>query len=111
MRRGEAPSSDLPGRGARTVVLQADLAHDLVHRPAVQVSIGHDHQRDLVLVLVALHRLHAASQHAPAPLAGFPHFQRVVAVAGDPLVDGEEEEVEAVVVTQVQQRQHVRQDG
>ena len=39
------------------------------------------------------------------------HLERVVAVAGDALVDGEEEEVEPVVVPRVEGRQHVGQHG
>lgn len=100
-----------PGNQARTVVLQADLSHNLVHGPAIQVPVRHDHERDLVLVLVALHSLHATGQQARAAPAGSAHLKRVVTVAGDPLIHGEEEEVQAVVVPQVQQCEYVCQHG
>lgn len=65
----------------RAVVLGADLPHDGVHRPAVELLVRQHLQRDAVRRLVALDRL-----------------QRVVAVPRDALVDRQQEEVEAVAV-------------
>ena len=67
------------------VVPAADRGHDAVHRPAVEVLVREDLQRDPVLTLVPPNRL-----------------QGVVSIPGDPLVDGEQEQVQSVVVTLVQ---------
>lgn len=76
------------------VVLDARRPDDLVHRPAVEVLVGEDLQRKCVVDAVLLYRL-----------------QRVVPVAGDALVDGEERQLQAVVVPLVEQLEDVREDG
>ena len=68
-----------PAEGA--VVLEPHLGDDLVHGPAVQVLVGEDLQRNLVLVSVPLHGL-----------------QTVVPVAGDALVNGQQNQLQLVVV-------------
>lgn len=74
------------------VVFEADEGDDLIHGPAVEVLVGDNLEGEPELDVV--------------PLYG---VEGVVAVPGDALVDGQEEEVEAVVVDAVQPRQHVRQ--
>lgn len=39
------------------IVLQSDLLHYGIHSPAIQLLIGHNLQRQLILLLVPLHRL------------------------------------------------------
>ncbi len=56
--------------------------------------VGHDAQRDVVLLLVTLNRL-----------------ERVVTVPRDPLVDREQHEIEPVVVFLVEEFEHVREHG
>ena len=80
-----------PAKGA--VVLEADFLDDLVHRPAVELLVGEDRQRQPVLVPVPLDRL-----------------ETVVPVAGDALVDGDEHQVQAVVEALVQRLHHVGED-
>lgn len=81
-----------PAEGA--VVLPPHLSHNFVHGPAVQFFIGEDLQGDVVLISV--------------PLDG---FQAVVAVPGDALVDGQKDELEAVVEAGVEGLHDVGQDG
>lgn len=76
------------------VVFEANDVNDLVHGPSVQVLVGNHLERELVLNVV--------------PMNG---FERVVAVAGDSLVDGQEEEMEAVIVEAVELGEDVGKDG
>ena len=76
----------------RAVVSEADGRHDAVHGPAVEVLVGEDLQRDPVLTLVP-----------PDGLEG------VVSVTSDPLVDGEQEKVQPVVVALVEDLHEVGQ--
>ena len=76
------------------VVADASGADDLVHRPAVEVLVGEDLEGQGVVDAILLDRL-----------------QRVVPVAGDALVDGQQLQVEAVVVAVVQQLENVGEHG
>lgn len=78
----------------RAVALLPHLRDDLVHRPAVQLVVSDDLQRHVVLHRVPLHGL-----------------QTVVPVPFDPLVDGQQDQLEAVVVALVQGLQDGRKDG
>lgn len=76
------------------IVFQTNHSHDLVHSPSVEVLVRYHFEREPVLNLVPVNS-----------------FQRVVAVAGDALVDGEEEEMEAVIVEAVELGEDVGKDG
>lgn len=76
------------------VVLQAHLLHDGVHRPAVQLFIRHDLQRQLILLLVPLHRL-----------------QGIISVTRDALIHRQQQEVQPVLIALVQELHHMGQDG
>lgn len=76
------------------IVFETDNINDLVHSPSVEVLVRDDFERESVLNLVAMNGL-----------------ERVVAVAGDSLVDGEEEEMEAVIVVAVEFGENVSEDG
>ena len=64
-----------------------DCGDNFVHGPPVELLVGEDLERELVLVAVPLDRL-----------------QAVVAVPGDALVDGQQEQVEAVVISEIKNR-------
>ena len=72
-----------------TIALLADLLDHLIHRPAVQVIIADDLQRQAVLDRVPLHRL-----------------QTVVPIALDALVNAEQHQFESVIVPLVQRLHH-----
>jgi len=76
------------------VVFEANNVNDLVHGPSVQVLVGNNLKRELVLKVVSMNGL-----------------ERVIAVAGDSLVDGQEEEMEAVIVKAVEFGEDVGKDG
>lgn len=76
------------------VVFEANDVNDLVHGPSVQVLVGNHLERELVLKVIPMNGL-----------------ERVVAVAGDSLVDGQEEEMEAVIVEAVEFREDIGKDG
>jgi len=42
------------------VVLQADLEHDPVHRPAVELFVAHDPEGNAIVLLIPLDRLRGA---------------------------------------------------
>lgn len=91
-----APLEGLAAKDAAegAVVADASGADDLVHRPAVEVLVGEDLEGQGVVDAILLDRL-----------------QRVVPVAGDALVDGQQLQVEAVVVAVVQQLENVGEHG
>lgn len=78
----------------RAVILQAHLLHDGIHRPAVQLFIRHDLQRQLILLLVPFHRL-----------------QGIVSVTRDALIHRQQQKVQPVIVALVQDLHHMGQDG
>ena len=69
----------------------ADRAHNVVHGPAVELLVGKDPQREAVLLLIALHGL-----------------EGVVAIPCDALVNGQQEQVQAIAVPLIERRQDVR---
>lgn len=91
-----APVQRLPPEDAAVgaVALFADLCHDLVHGPAVELVVADDGEGEGVLQSVA-----------------FDAFEAVVAVAFDAFVDGEQDEVEAVVVALVEGLEDRGEDG
>jgi len=91
-----APVERLPPEDAAVgaVALVADLRDDLVHGPAVEFVVADDGEGQGVLQSVALDG-----------------FEAVVAVAFDAFVDGEEDEVEAVVVALVEGFEDRSEDG
>lgn len=76
------------------VVFEANDVNDLVHGPSVQVLVGNHLERELVLKVVPMNGL-----------------ERVITVAGDSLVDGQEEEIEAVIMEAVEFGEDVGKDG
>ena len=77
-------ASEHPAEG--TVVLETHLGHDLVHGPAVQVLIGQDLQRDLILVSVPLDCL-----------------QTIIAVASDSFINGQQYQLQLVILSRQRQ--------
>jgi hypothetical protein len=107
-----------PPTMGRTVVLFADCRDDPVHRPAVQVVVAQNLERELVLLLVPLDRLERGKvdfrtlsaegspswpdEAAQARGRSNTDLERVVSVAGDALVDRQQKEVQAVRVAVVE---------
>mmetsp|Transcript_6508 Transcript_6508/g.18718 ORF Transcript_6508/g.18718 Transcript_6508/m.18718 type:complete len:265 (+) Transcript_6508:309-1103(+) len=78
----------------RAIILGADLPHDVVHRPPVQLLVGDHRERYAILDLILLHR-----------------GQRVISVATDPLVYRQQEKVPPRIVSPVESGQHVCKYG
>jgi hypothetical protein len=72
------------------VVAQTRRVDDLVHGPAIQLLVGGNDEGEAAGVAVGAHRV-----------------QRVVAVASDALVDGQQLQPQAVVMAAIQEGQHV----
>lgn len=91
-----APRSSVPAKhtAESAVILQAHLLHDGVHGPAVKLFIRHDLQRQLILLLVPLHRL-----------------QRIISVTRDALIHRQQQKIQAVIVAFVQDLHHMSQDS
>jgi hypothetical protein len=76
------------------VVFAAHLFDNLVHGPAVQLLISDHFERQIVVELVA-----------------FDTLERVVAVTGDAFVNGEQDELDAVVMSFVELLEHIGEHG
>jgi hypothetical protein len=74
------------------VALLAHLLYDLVHSPAIQLSISQYRQVHLVLLRISLDRL-----------------QAIISVTLDALVDGQQYEVETIIISLVQCLEHASQ--
>ena len=77
-----------------TIPLLPHLRDDLVHRPAVQLIVADNLKLHPILHRVALHGLEA-----------------VIAVALDPLVDAEQDEIQAVVMSGIECLEHGCENG
>lgn len=90
----ESLTSEDAAEGA--VVLQPDLLDNLVHSPAVELSIGENGERHRVLLVGGV---------SPN------RRQRVVAIAADAFVDRDELELESVAMAIVERTHEACQDG
>jgi hypothetical protein len=77
-----------------TVIRQPNDFDDLIHAPAIQLLVAEYGEWEFVRLLVVLDGL-----------------EGVVPVARDSLIDGEEVELESVIVLPIEVREDVRQDG
>jgi hypothetical protein len=92
----------------RTVVLLADLADNLVHRPAVELVVAQNLERQAVLDLILLDGLYSISFSCSSRIRRRTHLERVVAVSGNAFVDRKQKQVQAIVVPLIQRRHDMR---
>lgn len=77
--------------GQLAIILLANLADNLVHRPPIKLVIAQDLERQTVLDLILLDSLEETVNNAIVQWKLATCLERVITISGNPFIDGQQE--------------------